>query len=331
MIAPLAKFIDWSVLQFWWAIRLRSVRKWNLSAASSKLEEALRFLNGPDFIPAESQPARVEFNPDKPGPHFHFPTPRPCDFAENNTVDGRLYRCAEHWQEHPAIILLHGGGDFLNHRFRFPWIVPDCNRAGFNAATVVAPYHFQRRARGLADWTHLQTAHAFAQAVGEIRALTGWLLGEGCPCVALWGFSLGGWFAGLAASCDTRIASVVLAAPGVRMDYKFSRAERVIWRRVREALGSQSAARAALDTTPLNLIRSRPVIPKEHILLIEGRHDLFVETEATEELWQAWGQPEIWRLPHGHISLALLPGLTARVLEWLAPRLDASFSHGEII
>ena len=29
-----------------------------------RLEEALQFLKGPDFIPAESQPARVEFNPE---------------------------------------------------------------------------------------------------------------------------------------------------------------------------------------------------------------------------------------------------------------------------
>jgi hypothetical protein len=27
-----------------------------------KLEQAVQFLNGPDFIPAESQPAQVEFN-----------------------------------------------------------------------------------------------------------------------------------------------------------------------------------------------------------------------------------------------------------------------------
>jgi pimeloyl-ACP methyl ester carboxylesterase len=320
MIAPLAKFIDWYALQFFWAIRLKSVPKWNINAEKSKLDEALQFLNGPDFIPAENHPAQVEFNGPK---RFGFPTPKPCDMPVNNIAYGRLYRCAKHWQERPVIILLHGGGDFLNHRFRFPWIVPACNQAGFNAATVVAPYHFQRRARGLAEWSHLRTAHAFAQAVAEIRALTGWFLGEGCPSVALWGFSLGGWLAGLAACHDTRLASVVLTMPGVRMDYKFSRAERVVWRGVREALRAQSTPRAALDTTPLNLILSRPVIPRENILLIEGIYDLFVEREAIEELWQKWGQPDIWRLPHGHISQMAMPGLTGRVLRWLAPRLDA--------
>src|SRR6185503_10359737 len=101
MIAPLAKFIDWSVLQMASAvIRLKHAPrpKW-------KLEEALEFLNGPDFIPAASDPAQMEFD----GPrHFTFPTPRPSEDKENNIVYGRLHRCAERWQERPAIILLDG-------------------------------------------------------------------------------------------------------------------------------------------------------------------------------------------------------------------------------
>jgi hypothetical protein len=58
MIAPLAKFIDWSVLQMAYAIaglKHAPKPKW-------KLEEALEFLNGPDFIPAASDPARIEFD-----------------------------------------------------------------------------------------------------------------------------------------------------------------------------------------------------------------------------------------------------------------------------
>ena len=69
-----------------------------LNAQNPRLEEALKFLKGPDFIPAESQPARVEFYPDESGLHFRFPTPRLCGFAENNVAYGRLYRCAERWQ-----------------------------------------------------------------------------------------------------------------------------------------------------------------------------------------------------------------------------------------
>ena len=41
-----------------------------------RLEEAIQFLKGPDFVPTDSQPAQVEFNGSL---HFRFPTPRPCE------------------------------------------------------------------------------------------------------------------------------------------------------------------------------------------------------------------------------------------------------------
>ncbi|HVM61652.1 MAG TPA: hypothetical protein VMV72_12385 [Verrucomicrobiae bacterium] len=92
MIAPLAKVIDWSALQMAYVVaplRRAPRPKW-------KLEEALEFLNGPDFIPAASDPAQIEFD----GPRdFKFPTPCPSEDQENNIVYGRLYRCEELWQK----------------------------------------------------------------------------------------------------------------------------------------------------------------------------------------------------------------------------------------
>jgi hypothetical protein len=112
MIAPLAKFIDWSALQ------LSSLHKPPFCGQDLGLEEALGFVRGPDFIPAKSQAAQVEFDGQL---HFRFSTPRPAALLENNTVYGRLYRCAGRWQERPTIILLHGWNSSFSHRFRFPW------------------------------------------------------------------------------------------------------------------------------------------------------------------------------------------------------------------
>jgi pimeloyl-ACP methyl ester carboxylesterase len=316
MIASLAKFVDWYALQA--ATMLPFLRK--CARGDSKLTEAIEFVNGPNFIPAESKPAKLEF---KSKIHFNFPSPRPCEFAENNVVHGRLYRRAKNWQKFPTIILLHGGGDSLNHQCRFPLMVPAIHRAGFNAATLVAPYHFQRSVRHIEEFDHLRIAEGWAQGVAEIRALTGWLLDEGCPSIALFGISGGGWFAGLAATHDTRLKAIILAVPGIRPNYRAIR--RMLWTPVRKALESQQAAYEALDKTPMNLMFSQPVIRKENILLIQGRYDLFVEAEQTEELWQRWKQPEIWQLPHGHVSWMFTPGLTGRVLDWLAPRLE---NHG---
>ena len=315
MIAPLAKLMDWSVLQ------LSSIRQPPFSGQAVGLEEALKLVDGPDFIPAESSPAQIEFA----GPlQFRFPSPRPSTVPENNIVYGRLYRCLESWQERPAIILLHGWNSALSHRFRFPWIARCCMRAGFNAATLELPFHFQRRSHGhggLHVPYFLQLAEMRAQAVAEIRALTGWLLQQGCPAVALWGASYGGWLAGLTACRDARPIAVVMAVPVIRM--KSVSSDRILRPSVRQAWQAQRVARERLDLTALNLVSLRPLIPRQNILLIEGVHDVLAE--PTEELRRQWGQPEIWRVPHGHFSFSLIGApclMMKRVLRWLTPRLN---------
>ena len=318
MIAPLAKFLDWSAIQ---AVTLMGPA--HADKNNPKLEEALQFLKGPDFILSDNQPAQVEFK----GPRdFRFPTPRPCNFTENNVVHGRFYRCGERWQERPVVVLLHGSGDSINYNYLFPMVARRCNRAGFNAVTLVAPYHFQRRPRqiggslGYSDY--LQFAEATAQALAEIRAVTGWLRGKGCPAVALWGYSMGAWYAGMAACRDAHLAAVVLGAPCARMNPWLE--ERAVRPRVRRRLPAARKACEALNLTAMNLTMTQPVIPGKNILLIEGIYDLMCPKDDIEVLWQTWGQPDIWRLPHGHVGVCcgFVPGLSGRILHWLSPRLD---------
>jgi len=326
MITPLAKLIEWAHVQV-------TLAKMPHPDGNLGLDEAIQFLNGPDFMPADSQPAELVFD-DAPG--FHFPTPRPGVFAENNIVYGRLYRCSERWQERPAIILLHGRNGFYSYRFELPRIARRCKRAGFNAATLMLPCHFQRRPRQLKGWggtNHMLIAEASAQGIAEIRALMGWLLKEGCPAAALWGISMGGHYAGWVASCDKRLAAAVLVVPGVGVNVSIT--ERIIWRRVREAMRRQRSTFEKLNLTPVNLIQLKPAIPRKNILLIEAVHDWFAPKEDIERLWQAWGQPDIWRLPHSHSTWrgwpSLLPGLhrlhtpgyTDEILHWLSPKLEA--------
>jgi hypothetical protein len=94
MIAPLAKLMDWSAIQAVTLMMPAEPNDW-------RLEEALEFLKGPGFVTADSQPAQVEFNGHL---DFRFPTPRPCNFTENNVVHGRFYRCGERWRERPVVI-----------------------------------------------------------------------------------------------------------------------------------------------------------------------------------------------------------------------------------
>lgn len=327
MIAPLAKLIDWSVLQIGWPMATKSMGE---PGQELKLREAVQFLNGRDFIPVESHPAKVQFDD---ALHFRFPTPRPSEFAENNVVHGRLYRCGNRWQERPALILLHGGADPVHHHFFLPSIARRCNRVRINAMTVESPYHHQRRPRqysmlgvlgryGPFGLDYLQMAETYAQAVAEIRSLVGWLLAEGCPAVALAGASLGAWLAGLTVCRDARLAAVVMALAPARMSNILSQADHVVWRSGREAALIRRPGCEQLDKTPMSLASCQPAISRDKILLIAGMYELVV-SNGPEEIWQSWGQPEIWRLPHGHISTFFTPGLTGRIIDWLAPRLEA--------
>jgi pimeloyl-ACP methyl ester carboxylesterase len=230
-----------------------------------------------------------------------------------------------------VIILLPGWYDSASYKLRFPLIARRCNRAGFNVATLVPPYHFQRCPRQRREFERgdcLQFAKGTAQGIAEIRALTGWLLREGCPAVTLWGYSMGAWYAGMAVCHDTRLASVVLAShPGRNTPALEQRAVRP---RIRANLPRIREVCEGLNLSPMNLATTRPVISKERILLIEGVHDLICPKEDIEDLWQAWGHPDIWRLPHGHVAVCcgFVPDLPGSVLRWLSPRLNkAAVAH----
>jgi len=299
------------------AILLAAARAPRLNGRNPNLDEARAFLESADFISREAQPARVEFGT---RPHFSFATPRPTPFLENNTVHGRLYRCERKWEERPTVILLHGWNDVIDHRWRFPAIARQINYQGINAATLEAPYHFQRRPRQLGSWSNflcpdiLRTTKAAAQAIAEIQAFAEWLRQQGCPAVGLWGVSLGAWLAGLAGCHDARWSCLVLMAPIARLDLVIEKV--AFCRHIRAALQGQPAV-----TGWLNLTSCRPAISTSDILLIEAEHDLFMAKETVEELWRAWNQPAIWRVPEGHISVLCALELSGRIIRWIALRL----------
>lgn len=313
MIAALTQWIDRA------AIHLAASRMPQPDGRDLGLEQAQRFLQQPDFFPNEIKPATLEFD----GPlAFRFDSQLPSAHATNNTVHGRFYRCGEDWSQRPAVILLHGWNDFLNHQFRFPGWARELNKAGVNVATLQLPYHFSRRPRELGLWGNflcadiLRTVEATAQAMADIRAVHEWLLAQNCPFVGLWGISMGGWLAGLTVCHDARIQAAVLTVPVARLDQLIDKV--AFCEAIRSALQGQQ-----VDLRKLNLTANRPRISKDNILLIEAEYDLFVARETVEELWTAWDHPEIWRLRHGHISVLAAPGLFKRAARWLTTRLGA--------
>jgi hypothetical protein len=132
----------------------------------------------------------------------------------------------------------------------------------------------------------------------------------------VWGISLGAWLAGLLICAEARAEFAVLLTPVASVDQAI------------EGLAFCQSIRCSLQKTsvrldPLNLASHHPLPAPENILIVEAQHDIFAPAETVEDLWEAWGKPEIWRVPHGHISVLLSPLILRRVVKWVSQKAGA--------
>lgn len=253
---------------------------------------------------------------------FQFTSAVPTHWAPNNIVRGRLFPCASDWRARPSVVLLHGWNGESAYWSLFPCWARQLARAGMNAALMELPCHSHRRARSDSTAANflsgdvLHVATAVRQALADARALIAWLAGQGSPCVGVWGMSLGAWLSGWLACVEPRLGFAVLLSPVAD-----------IARAVRELAFCgplrRSLARSEARLERLNLAAQRPRLPPERILVLKSEHDLLAAGETIEDLWQAWGRPDIWRLPHGHISVLMDLGVARRVVAWIRQRAGA--------
>ena len=309
MHAWLAKSIDWCVIQL--AAR-HAVRIEPAPGPEPEAEGGIKLRDG---WPGHSGLRLEHWSLGADG-SFQFASPVNTAAPENNTVFGRFYPADKAWQTRPTVVLLHGWNADFCYRRLFPRLAARLNRVQVNTVMIELPYHMQRRphygpVRDFISSNVPRMLEATQQAVAETRALVRWLREQGSPAVGLWGISLGGWLAGLAAQLEPCLGFVVLMTPIARIDRVI--AELPFCEPVRRGLGQH-----ALDFQSLNLAAAKPVLDPEHILIVESRHDLFAPPDTLEELWRAWDQPEIWRFRHGHISLLMSRPIMARTIEWVA-------------
>ena len=301
-----------------WVIRTAAARLPRATGADAHVEEARRILESPDFFAEDTPAAKITF---PGGKDFQFPSSVTTPCPENNTVSGRISRCGKNWRKRPAIVLLHGWNDRIGYRYRFEWLAKRFNRRGINCAAFELPYHFSRRpkqgpVRNIITEDLGRSMEAIHQALADVNAMVNWLVEQGCPRVSVMGYSLGGWLAGLVACHNPRLASAVLVTPVSRMDRAID--ELAFCSLVRQALAKQP-----LDLTRLNLQANKPKLTRGFILLVEAEYDLFVPAETTEELWRAWGNPELWTVSHGHITILAASDTMKRATKWVSLRMKA--------
>jgi dienelactone hydrolase len=280
----------------------------NIAAAEELLQR-------PDLFTGAVEPARdLNFKSEH---DFQFTSPMDSPWHENHVVHGKFYRAGKDWRAKPSVILLHGWNGELGYWRQFPYLAWRLNRRGVNAAMFELPYHAQRKPqardaiRNFISHDLRRMIEATQQALADARALLGWLEEQGSPRVGFWGVSLGAWLAGLLACHEPRGQFAVLMTPVNRMDRAIR--ELAFCEPIRRSLGETE-----LCLDPLNLLSYEPRLPPEKILLVQSRYDLFAPSETVEELWQRWGQPHMWRLRHGHISVLMSFPVMERTVRWIA-------------
>jgi cephalosporin-C deacetylase-like acetyl esterase len=234
-----------------------------------------------------------------------FPSPVVTPHVKNNTVHCE-YFCPVKAGPHPGVIVLHIlGGDFDLARL----FCRQMAQNGVAALFLKMPYYGPRRQEDnptrMVSSDVRQTVQGMTQAVMDIRRAATWLGSR--PEVdpgrlGIFGISLGGITAALAASVEPRFHRVCLMLAGGDIG-------RVGWtspdlaplrdRWVKEG-GTREEFFALMKT--VDPVTYAGDFRGREVLMINAQHDEVIPPSCTVSLWEAFGKPKIIWLDAGHYT-----------------------------
>ena len=264
--------------------------------------EELRFPS--DYSPREGEPGRERW----------------LNFQANRTAYAWVMRHED--KPRPWLVCIHGFG------MGVPYFDLQAFRAnvlhqqlGLNLLCPVLPLHGPRKAGGRSGdhflgGAFLNTIHAEAQAMWDIRRLLAWIRAQEAPAVGVYGLSLGGYNAALLASLEPELACAIAGIPATdltaltqRLDspYKLEQLKQAEfdWEHINEILRVVS---------PLAL---SPKVPHERRYIFGGTADRLVPPNQVWALWQHWERPRILWYAGSHLSIRWEPEIRALVGEAL--------------
>jgi pimeloyl-ACP methyl ester carboxylesterase len=279
-------------------------------------DRAAKLLASPDLLTPEVPAAKLHFTTRR---HFKFDSAIKAPWDPSH-ARGVLWRAGRDWQKRPAVILIHGWNGEMGYYFSFPGVQMALARHGVNALKFELPFHCLRRPMKRGEINNLISDDLVTMIEGvrhclaDVLSLRLWLLEHGCPSVSLWGYSLGGWLAGLLAAHPQPFKLAVLMNPVARMDIAMATLPFAEPTR-------QSMAISPVNLDVFNLHNQKPNF--ERVLIMEGMRDLFVPAETLDDLAATWPNTELWRMPHSHISICFGAITLLRAVRWTARHLNA--------
>jgi hypothetical protein len=201
-------------------------------------------------------------------------------------------------------------------------------RRGWNVLLPVLPFHGPRKLGavsgiGMFGADFLDSAHALAQAIWDVRRLLGWIRTESSAEIACYGLSLGGYSAALLASLAPELGAVIAGVPAA--DFP-----RLVWQHAplverarieRAGLSRELAARVMRPVSPLAL---PPLVPHARRFVFGAADDQFVPADQVRDLLAHWGAPRHVWFPGAHVTFRAHAAVHALVSEALAPRTESA-------
>jgi len=195
------------------------------------------------------------------------------------------------------------------------------HRLGLNLLLPVLPLHGSRRigrrsGEGFLAGDFLDTIHAEAQAMWDIRRLLTWIRAQEAPAVGVFGLSLGGYNAALLAALDNELACVIAGIPATdftRLTWRHGAALHITFAE-HHGLVHDEVSELLQVVSPLALA---PRVPFLRRYIFAGVADRIVPADQARDLWSHWQKPRIVWYQGAHVTFGRHPEVDTLVTEAL--------------
>lgn len=232
-------------------------------------------------------------------------------YAENDQARAIVF-FARGGERRPAVIVLHS---WRSRKARSE--IALCRalaQRGFVSMLVVLPFHMGRAPAGSDSGDMMitgdleRTARAFRQAVVDARTALDFLSRMDivdADRFGIAGISLGAVVAAITVGVEPRLKAAVLILGGGEIKTMLRESPLLfsVKRRLGDGLPSARTQELLRLMDPLTFAEQAR---GRCILMVNGRHDLFMPAASASALWQALGNPSIFWLSTGHYGPALV-------------------------
>jgi hypothetical protein len=188
---------------------------------------------------------------------------------------------------------------------------------GLNMLLPVLPLHGERKigrrsGDGFLGGNAIDSVHAEAQAMWDIRRLLSWIRSQGPPSIGVLGLSLGGYTAALLASVEQGLDCAIPGIPATGFErLLFEHAHGAQARELRErGITPEVLFEVFRVVSPLVL---EPKVDPEGRGIFGGVADRLVPPDQVLDLHEHWGRPRIAWYQGSHVSFMREPAVNSLI------------------